>query len=63
MFSPVGEAQIEINLDFIAKALTEQGHAEETITKNQFFKITSFEILEENNHIIFDCTVFEQILN
>ena len=63
MYNTVGEAQIGVNFYFIAKALTEQGQEEETISTTQFFKIKSFEFNEDMNLIIFDCDVFEHSVN
>lgn len=63
MYNIVGEAQIGVNFDFIAKALTEQGQEEETISSNQFFKVRKFEFNEDMNLIVFDCDVLEHVLN
>lgn len=62
-YNNIGEAHVGVNFDFIAKALTEQGLEEDTLTVNQFFKVKSFEYNEEHNLIVFECDLFEHMLN
>lgn len=63
MYNPVGTAQIGVNFDFIAKALTEQGIEEGSIALNQFFKITDLQYDEDSGLVVLECEVYEQVIN
>lgn len=58
----IGEAQVAINLDFLAKALTRQSLEEESLTLNQHFKIKRIDA-SDPDLIILDCEIYEEYLN
>ncbi|HRP36284.1 MAG TPA: hypothetical protein PLS50_00585 [Candidatus Dojkabacteria bacterium] len=62
MSNLVGEAQVAINLDFLARALTRQGLEEESLTLNQHFIIKRIDA-SDPELIVLDCEIYEEYLN
>jgi hypothetical protein len=63
MSQPIGEAQVGVNYDFLAKALTMQGIDEGSIEVNQYFKVKSVSLREDDEFLILDCDVYEEKYN
>jgi len=63
MMVPVGEAQIGINFDFIARALTEKGIEDGSISVLQHFKVQEATFDESEKMIYLTCEIFEEVLN
>lgn len=63
MYDNVGVCQVGIEFEFLDSVLTDRGIIEESIGINQFLRIKDVTYLSEKKLIIFDCDVFEHLLN
>lgn len=63
MSDAIGEAQIGVTFDFLAKALTKQGIEEGSIAINQYFLIKKIESREDDQFLVLDCEVYEDKFN
>lgn len=63
MYENVGTCQVGIEFDFLESALTDRGIIEESIGMNQFLRIKDVTYIAEKKYLVFDCEVFEHLLN
>lgn len=63
MYDTVGVCQVGIDFEYLDSVLTSRGIFEESIGVNQFLRIKDVNYNPEKKFIVFDCDVFEHLLN
>lgn len=63
MYNVIGNCQCGIDFEFLDTVLTDRGIIEDSISMNQFLRIKEVTILQDKKTIIFDCDVYEHLLN
>lgn len=63
MYNVVGTCQCGIDFEFLDSVLTERGILEDSISMNQFLRIKEASYANNKKMIVFDCDVYEHILN
>lgn len=63
MYNTVGTCQVGIEFEFLDTILTDRGVIEDSIAINQFLRIKDLTYLADKKMIVFDCDVYEHLLN
>jgi hypothetical protein len=63
MYDTIGDCQIGVEFDYLESVLTDRGIIEESLGTNQFLKIKNVTYIPERKFVIFDCEVFQHLMN
>lgn len=63
MYNTVGSASIGVRLDYLDKIITDEAREEQSIGVTQFIKVKSLEYDPDQKFIVFECEVFEHLIN
>lgn len=63
MYNIVGNCQVGIEFEFLDSTLTDRGQIEDSISLNQFLRIKDLTYYPDKKLLIFDCDVYEHLLN
>jgi hypothetical protein len=63
MYDAVGAYQVGVDFEFLESTLTDRGIMEQSLGINQFLKIKDVTYVPDRKVVIFDCDVFEHLLN
>ena len=63
MYNIVGNCQVGVEFEFLESILTDRGILEDSISMNQFLRIKELTYFEDKKLLVFDCDVYEHLVN
>lgn len=63
MYDAIGDCQVGMDMEYLDHILTERGRLEESLTLNQFVRVTDLTYYPDKKFLIFDCDIYEHLLN